>query len=116
MYPVQRLLCTLTPVQYVASFSAGEVGHLSLVSVAYEIVYDSTQCTPFLTHWLRDSLESFLSLIISFLVQLQHLLFLSLDKSHFFSGQSRHTSSSLTMLYLSLGAERLTTAINGLHY
>jgi hypothetical protein len=31
-----------------------------------------------LTHWLRASLESFLSLIISFLVQLQHLLLPSL--------------------------------------
>ncbi len=36
------------------------------------------QYTPFRTCWLRASLESFLSLIISFLVQLQHLLLPSL--------------------------------------
>ncbi len=78
MNPVQRLLCTLTPVQYKASFSAGEVGHLNLLSVAYGIVQDSTWYTPFLTRWLRASLESFLNLIISFFVQLQHLLIPSL--------------------------------------
>ncbi len=74
MDPVQWLLCTLTPVQYVASFPAGEVGHLNLLSIEYRIVQDSTQYTPFLTRWLRASLESFLSLIISFLEQLQHKL------------------------------------------
>jgi hypothetical protein len=39
---------------------------------------NSTRYTPFLTRWLRDSLESFLSLIISFLVELQHPLLPSL--------------------------------------
>ena len=78
MDPVQRVLCTLTPVQYVASLSAGEVGHLSLLSVAYGIVQDSTRYTPFLTRQLRASLESFLSLIISFSEQLQHNLLPSL--------------------------------------
>ncbi len=38
MDPVQWLLCTLTPVQYVASSWAGEVRHLSIVSIAYGVV------------------------------------------------------------------------------
>ncbi len=38
MDPVQRLLYMLTPVQYVASFWAGKVCHLSIVIVAYGIV------------------------------------------------------------------------------
>jgi hypothetical protein len=48
-----------------------------------------------------------LKLIISFLVQLQHLLLPSLIVT---SSQVRvHASSSLIMLYLWLGADRLTT-------
>ncbi len=78
MDPVQWLLYRLTPVQYVASFSAGKVRHLSLLSIAYGIVQDSTQYTLFSTHWLRASLESFLSLIIFFLVQPHQLLLPSL--------------------------------------
>ncbi len=38
MDSLQRLLCMFTLVQYVASFWAGEVRHLSIVIVAYEIV------------------------------------------------------------------------------
>jgi hypothetical protein len=34
---------------------------------------------------------------------------ISFSNSHFFSGQSRHASSSLIVLYLWLGADRLTT-------
>ncbi len=62
MDPVQRSLCTLTPVQYVTSFWAGKVCHLSIVSIAYGVVKDSTQYTPFLTHWLRASARQWLSL------------------------------------------------------
>ncbi len=42
MDPVQRSFCTLTPVQYVASYWAGEVRHLSILSVGYGVMQDST--------------------------------------------------------------------------
>jgi hypothetical protein len=61
-----------------------------------------------LAYRLKITFTFSLKLIISFLVQLQHLSF-TFSNSHFFSGQSRHTSSSSIMLYLWLGARRPTT-------
>ncbi len=61
----------------------------------------------FLARGLKINFTCSFKLIISFLVQLQHHLFF-FSNSHFFSSQSRHASSSSIVLYLWLGAERLT--------
>jgi hypothetical protein len=53
-----------------------------------------------------------LKLIISFLVYTTPS-FITFSNSHFFSGQSPHASSSSIVLYLWLGAERLTTQVVG---
>jgi hypothetical protein len=56
---------------------------------------------------LKITFTSSLKLIISFFGTTTTPSFLSLD-SHFFSGQSRHASSSSIMLYPWFGAERPT--------
>ncbi len=78
MDPVQQSLCTLTPVQYVASFSAGEVGHLSLIERSIWDCVEIYTIHTFLDLLVGSQLESFLSLIISFLEQLQYNLLPSL--------------------------------------
>jgi hypothetical protein len=88
------------------------VGYVPTLNVHLDVwvCVESYTIHMLLARKLKITFTFRLKLIISFLVQLQHLLFL-FSNSPFFSSQSWHASSSSIVLYLWLGAERSTTQI-----
>ncbi len=102
--PVQRLLCTLTPVVcgFFLSWWGGPPQSFER-SIWYRVGF-------YMIHTFLDpSVESQFRIIsksYNFLFGTTTTQSITFSTSHVFSGQSRHASSSSIMLYLWLGARR----------